>query len=144
MNTYPWKNEPNIVSKMFKEYHLLILRHFNSKHLCGYVGVPKNHVLHGKSDNWEADKGSVEQFISNLNVHGGVTYTGTLELRKSIEKELSEQDIIAMQNFWYIGFDCAHLGDYTLWHTEGTYRNIEYVKEQITDLLVQIELFKKR
>lgn len=60
-------------------------------HRCGYVRIPEGHPFHG-IDN---DEGLVD-------VHGGVTWAGEL---KHAEARL--------EGFW-LGFDCAHLGDKVL------------------------------
>jgi hypothetical protein len=58
------------------------------KHRCGYVRVPPSHPWHGKFyDDIDAD------------VHGGLTFA-------AIEPCTHEDGI-----GWWIGFDCAHLGD---------------------------------
>lgn len=53
---------------------------------CGYVRIPENHKLYG------VDYNDLEDILS---VHGGVTFAGALD---------------GMDGF-YVGFDCAHLGD---------------------------------
>jgi len=58
------------------------------KHRCGYVRVPPNHAWHGRNyDEIDAD------------VHGGLTFA-------QIEPCTHEDGT----GYW-IGFDCAHLGD---------------------------------
>lgn len=57
-----------------------------SRWFCGYVRIPENHKLYGMDYN---------DLDDILNVHGGVTFAGALD---------------GMDGF-YVGFDCAHLGD---------------------------------
>lgn len=53
---------------------------------CGYVRLPEDHKFYGKD---------VNELENLLTVHGGVTFAGALG---------------GMDGF-YVGFDCAHLGD---------------------------------
>lgn len=57
-------------------------------HRCGYVRVPPNHPLHGKSYD-DAD----------VRVHGGLTFADA--------EPCTEKDGTG----WWFGFDCAHCGD---------------------------------
>lgn len=54
-------------------------------HRCGYVGLPKKHKW------YEKDYEKID-----IDVHGGLTF--------------GRKDFI-IEGFWWIGFDCAHLGD---------------------------------
>ena len=94
-------------------------------HRCGYVGVPKNHILYGKSYSDKIGKFSdikekntdkmspisvmmlaFEQPEDNspvrldcyIDVHGGITYAG-------------EGDYPVKSDLWWFGYDCAHAGD---------------------------------
>jgi hypothetical protein len=59
--------------------------------LCGYVGVPPGHPWHGKGyDDIGAD------------VHGGLTYAQPHRPREDADPG----------GRWWVGFDCAHVGDY--------------------------------
>ena len=98
-------------------------------HRCGYVGVPRGHVLYGVEynetlpdaisfvtdeimENAEiGSRGAIPVFFaafSNrmnrldvvIDVHGSLTYSGR-----------SEQYPIPDTNLWWFGFDCAHAGD---------------------------------
>ena len=55
-------------------------------HRCGYVAIPKDHVLYGRHFN-----------NILLDCHGGLTY--------------SDDGYPLDDGNWYIGFDCAHWGD---------------------------------
>lgn len=57
-------------------------------HRCGYVLIPDGHPWHAVNDTRDGPLG-------NVDVHGGVTWTGPLD----------------PDDNWWIGFDCAHLGD---------------------------------
>jgi hypothetical protein len=58
-------------------------------HRCGYVGVPQQNPSYGKGyDSIDAD------------VHGGLTFAGG-DKTYPVENE----------GLWWLGYDCAHLGD---------------------------------
>ncbi len=61
---------------------------------CGYLGVPRGHVLYGVP----------YQQIDGGSVHGGFTYSGH-------RTELKDDQ---GQRYWWFGFDCGHLGDWAL------------------------------
>ena len=65
-------------------------------HRCGYVGVPSENPLFGIEyfEKHPSINSTPENFFE---VHGGITYSGTLS---EIGKD-----------YWYFGFDCAHAGD---------------------------------
>lgn len=103
----------NIVKEWeFEGYPCLIIKH-KWGHLCGYVGLSKEHKFYGKDyDDIYAD------------VHGGVTYTGNLG---------------QLNNVWYVGFDCAHAGDLVpKLKMAGVYRDEAYVTEQCELLAKQL------
>jgi hypothetical protein len=127
-------------------------------HICGYVGIPKGHILFGKgySENIpelkplykKALKGNIGKrgafpiFISMLqdkkdkkmsmeiifDVHGSVTFSGGDE--KYFEPEL-----------WWIGFDTAHAGDSPEKQNEE-YCTIEC--ENLAEQLKEVEKYGKR
>lgn len=66
--------------------------HNRTGHRCGYVRVPAGHPWHGK------DYDSVEPYPE---VHGGLTFAG-----RDTDCGKGGED-----NAWWVGFDCAHLGD---------------------------------
>lgn len=108
-------------------------------HRCGYVGIPKEHPLHGVDYSKKhqslmtsdvvgepIDKRGVipllaieedDRFLRPdcyFNVHGGITYSG------SSEKYPVEND-----GLWWFGYDCAHCGDA---------RDLSVVPEQIREI----------
>uniref|UniRef100_A0A6H1ZS46 Uncharacterized protein n=1 Tax=viral metagenome TaxID=1070528 RepID=A0A6H1ZS46_9ZZZZ len=108
-------------------YVLFLRRNGELGHLCGYVGVPKNHPL------YERDYGEDSAAYYDIDIHGGVTFTNYWD-------EL----IPAILHRWYIGFDCAHLGDMSprvSWRTlhVGTYRDYTYVSREIISLYLQLK-----
>jgi hypothetical protein len=114
-----------------------IVRHRELLHLCGYVGVPRDSPLYmidydeAFCGEKECNLHTVEWFVK---VHGGVTFSGWLD------KE---------DNYWYFGFDCAHVGDLVpkiivfsqfglLAEENSVYRDMKYVKRQCKILVKQI------
>jgi hypothetical protein len=99
-------------------------------HRCGYVGVPRGHVLYGIEysatlpeavsfvtseimENAELSyRGVIPLFVAALtgvanrldcviDVHGSLTYSGSS----------ADYPIEGHDNLWWFGFDCAHSGD---------------------------------
>ena len=81
-------------------------------HRCGYVGVKKDHWMYGVGYN----------NLYRLEVHGGLTF--------SSEMKDSED--------WWIGFDCAHSGDKTMFNQSGEERTTEFCVDECEDLARQI------
>jgi hypothetical protein len=125
----PWLNEPNHL-EWFTVAGLLGVVHRTEGigHLCGYVRVPAGHPWHGQDNEMEID----------ARVHGGVTYS------RPYKPGGPEPDA---DGGWWVGFDCAHSGDFTpgtaaFLGREGpsgyeTYRNVEYVKGEVEHLARQ-------
>lgn len=87
--------------------------------LCGYVMLPKENKFHGA--NYEDIP---------IDCHGGLTFSG--QLRNDTE------------NYW-IGFDCAHLGDISPRWPEmfrdphSSYKNAAYVRSEIESIVRQLK-----
>lgn len=131
IQVYPWDDEPNmlIYQDTFTKLFCFINRSMISGHLCGYVAITKT----------EYEKLRTVCDFSNIKVHGGITYIGKLYL--STDETFSSNHI-------YIGFDCAHSGDYLPFIHDNSvgidkYKNIHFVKVELCVLGVQIlELLK--
>jgi hypothetical protein len=93
-------------------------------HLCGYVVVPKENPIYGLLYNQIP-----------IAVHGGITYA-------------SHED-----DEFYIGFDCAHLGDVVPGISRDIplisfergyekYRDLSYVKNEISLMIRQLKLLE--
>lgn len=125
-----WQNEPD--SKLFTHVGLpcRIMRADSTGCLCGYVGIPPDHLLRGldydessdalveKLEKIKADPnldirerglgfmldamcGDVKPSPRNvLDIHGGITYSKPTPPGKERSK------------FWWFGFDCSHCQDY--------------------------------
>lgn len=132
------KSEGNFKVFFYKDYKCMIRRIEDMGHLCGYVAIPKGHILYKKSYT------EIEEEY-DLIVHGGLTFSDFFGK--------PEIDPNAYDNRWYIGFDCAHAGDLTpnmyvkfpqiyhecdLIHREGIYKDMEYVTEECKSLVDQI------
>lgn len=119
-------------------------------HRCGYVGVTKDHPFYGAFYD--------DETISNIDVHGGITYASDGGGQYPIESDL-----------WWFGFDCAHWQDlsdhkaalkYFPHLTEtimlrkkvddayktkhGVVRTIKYVREQCRILAEQLYLLEQK
>ncbi len=119
-----WENEPNEKRFNYRGFDCVILRHKESKHLCGYVAIPQIYTeIYGVSY-WDLE----------INAHGGLTYSGKDAIRFD-------------EKFWTIGFDCAHAGDLCPSLIEisphfkrfgETYKNINYVEKECKSIVDQI------
>ncbi len=168
MQPKKWLQEPNHLDWIDKETGLrcCIMRQVHGKHLCGYVEIPKTHILHKLTYRdqvpqliqWKADqvlqqpigeRGIFTLFMmafggrekleveALFDVHGSLTFSG--ELSDRVGK-------------WY-GFDCAHSGDLSPGYQEtlmdicpellinryDEYRDMEYVKMECECLALQIK-----
>ena len=157
----PWSKEPD--RKSWKSHGLCcrIERGCTdySVHLCGYVGIPRDHPLFGKdySDIVTTDPGVFIRKVSigddvgivsmfcnadkvdpetntmpldlAFSVHGGITYSGRLYTLK-------------YTRLWWFGFDCSHCDDLTSpdprWSTGGVYRDMEFVTQETERLARQL------
>lgn len=94
---------------------------------CGYVGVFHDHPMYKA-------KGEME---SELNVHGGVTFSGDVP-------EWGHGEI------WWIGFDTSHFYDAQLIEFSspsgpiGTYKNKSYMREECEKLAEQLARMEKQ
>ena len=124
-----WVNEPDKITWFFPEYNLMgmIVRSEWAGHLCGYIGVPKNHPLQGF--HYDNAPGSV---------HGGWTYANSCEGHICHNALPSEPEHV----YWF-GFDCAHCGDLSpkLNYTTGTYKNIYYVAKELAEVAPDLALY---
>lgn len=112
-----WEGEDNYYLYSEDGFTCEIKRQGELGHLCGYVTLPKGHKFNG-----------LHYDEIPVSVHGGLTYANNLE-----------------NGEWVIGFDCAHSGDLIpsffnekiQW--KGTYKNIDFVKKEISKLIKQIK-----
>lgn len=137
-----WDKEPNRVEWKKDNLSCLINRNPELLSLCGYVGVPKTHPLHGKP---------YQDIDIDIDVHGGLTFSGRCSGLVCHKQAQGEDDL------WWFGFDCAHGmdimpfdairvidGPKRLWRTERhrflkeAYRNLSYVIDETEKLAEQL------
>lgn len=124
----PWRGEETALD--FSHFGFpCIMRRNRMGAWCGYVGVDACHQF------YEKDWGEID-----VSVHGGVTFAS--------KAWWDDQD-----TRWWIGFDCAHAGDYcpvnVLYGPGGRlftddpfhyeiYRDQEYVRKEVEGLVEQL------
>lgn len=124
----PWMTEPDKLQWQDEATKLPCLIVRGSGALCGYVGVSKGHPYFGREYQYIED---------DIEIHGGLTYTNKCQYFICHEVEEGEDE-----NVWWIGFDCAHAGDYLPGahnsFLDGIYRDISYVKAEVKELARQL------
>lgn len=152
----PWHDEPDKVQYEDDETGLpcLVVRVPRMGHLCGYVGVPPDHSLHGvdyaacpedcDSETFACD----HQPCMRFDVHGGLTFAGDCHDDEPEESAIchtpGEGD---PDDVWWFGYDCAHAWDRQpgMEARHGTrpmpdehYRSVAYVKQENAKLAQQL------
>jgi hypothetical protein len=119
----PWKDEPDRVAFEAHGFACVALRpHASTGNLCGYVGVPEGHPWHGKDyDRIGAD------------AHGGLTYAAKARWPVTAGDD---------DRRWWVGFDCAHLGDLvpglgSTHYYDSAYRDLAWVRDETERLAEQ-------
>ena len=104
----------NITSKEWVSttgFNCFVLRHPSLGHWCGYVGVPT----------WHSDNGIDYVSLGGIDVHGGLTYSK------------NHKPNCLPDGYWWLGFDCCHVGDYVpyasycLTYEGETFKDLEFV-----------------
>lgn len=98
----PWVDEPDKMQwEHANGYPCLVVRNrFGS--LCGYVGVPATHPLHGKHYDDPKD----------INVHGGLTFAGGCMEDAPEDKGICHKvEYPTEEGVWWFGFDTGHAFD---------------------------------
>lgn len=105
----------------------LMIRRPDLLHWCGYVGVPRGHLI------YKVHYDRVDAFV-----HGGLTF-GRMDRIKS--------------GYYYVGFDCAHYNDYVpgyealfseiggppkSYQSFAIYRDYNFVKNETQELANQL------
>ncbi len=138
----PWHHEPDKVQWIDQatNYACLAVRN-PSGAWCGYVGVPEGHPF------YRQDYDNVPDVIHNA-AHGGLTFSDLCY------EEAEEGHGICHipepghpDNVWWLGFDCAHLGDFvpgmprmpSEWRRQETYKDLAYVQATCEQLAAQIK-----
>jgi hypothetical protein len=131
----PWQDEPDQIRWFDLEtgYQCYIKRSLIGGFLCGYVVVPKDHILHSNANDIDND---IDYDNLGFEVHGGITFFGKFD---GVET--------------YIGFDCGHFDDfipYSLVETtelsdsNQNYKDIHFVKNQCSKLAKQLKNYKPK
>ncbi len=123
----PWDGEPDLLAWEDPDTGFICEIHRNKTfgHLCGYVGVGKQHVLYGVDYDLDV--------YHDLDIHGGCTFS---------EKKSYFYD----KELWYIGFDALHSDDYapiSTSHFSGidkdcSYKDIGYMINEVRRLASQL------
>lgn len=134
----PWMSEPDKVQWKDEEtgYACLVVRNSVGA-WCGYVGLNPDHPLYEKhySDMYDTH---------NFHVHGGLTYSDHCMEGPEDEAICHIPDPGEPDHVWWLGFDCAHAydlcpGNRHIIAIEGdVYRDLEYVKNEVTSLAQQL------
>ena len=113
-----WIKELNLVRFKAFGYHCVVARIPNLGHLCGYVAIDDKHPLHLKD---------YPALIPNVKLyaHGGITYSYASQGVVSI----NEND-----NLWWLGFDCAHFGDYLPYNSSLAMKQITGMDDLNSDM----------
>lgn len=158
----PWDDEPDKVQWKDEKTGLdcLIVRAPATGALCGYVGVPAGHPWHGldyytsryDDDGNEVELSPAEASLNDVEVHGGLTFAGHCRHSPDPGKGICHvPDEGEPDDLYWLGFDCAHAFDLapaivaTLrkvghdlgWHQDDQYRDLAYVKAEVTALAKQ-------
>lgn len=132
-----WDNEPDKMQWQDDATRLpcLIVRNHGGA-LCGYVGVAEGHPA------FEKHYDAVQPYPD---VHGGLTFSDFC----SPHGDNKERGICHVPSegepdrVWWLGFDCAHLGDTTPAYDwshdyESSYKRVAYVQNECRNLAQQL------
>lgn len=115
-----WQLEPDDVKFDYRGYSCKVKRNPTLGFLCGYVVIPKNNKFYNVR--------FTNSICDDLRVWGGVTY--------------GEQ---GKDGLYRLGFDCAHFNDVVPYldnvvtsHPEQTYKDVDFVKSELHELVDQI------
>lgn len=148
----PWINEPDKVQWVDSDagYACLAVRAYRGGendivglgHWCGYVGVPEGHPAFQKED-------------VAVSVHGGLTFSDFCQ--EDHERGVCHVPEVGMPDkVWWLGFDCAHLGDLspglvrTLKEVHinvaigDTYRTLDYIQQECHQLATQLKAMEAK
>lgn len=86
----------------------------NTGHRCGYIEVKEDSPLC-----------NVHYNNICMEVHGGLTYS-------------ARDSRYLPTKGWWLGFDCAHLGDATAWCNRGVLRSLDYCVNECESMATQL------
>lgn len=128
-----WDSEPDKMQWTDEATGLpcLIVRAWHGA-LCGYVGVASGR-------DFERDYGRVD-----VCVHGGLTFADFCRPGEDAHSICHIPGPGEPERVWWLGFDCAHLNDYSPgsirdWpFGEETYKDVAYVQGHVRELARQL------
>jgi len=133
-----WDGEPDKAHWVYKGLDCLIVRN-DMGNLCGYVGVPEGHPDFGKD-------------TAKVWVHGGITFASKCSPSGEAEESrhvCHPQEGAANEVVWWLGFDCAHLGDKIpaskmfefdgcIFNDSDNYKTFSFVQKEVQKLADQL------
>lgn len=138
----PWQSEPDHVDFRAHGFPCILHRQPRLGHWCGYVGVPPGHPWHGLTDSGTYDAETNEYTPTKLTAeaHGGITYA-----KKCVGPICHVPAPGESDDVWWLGFDCAHLGDKSpgnsfsrsFGHETESYWTVEQVRAETERLAKQ-------
>jgi hypothetical protein len=167
----PWQDEPDRLDWNDERTGLAcrIIRNMPLGNLCGYVGVPPSHPYFGWNydDDIRFAPGDLEDAtIEDVGIFDAFIYAmqggrehGTIPLGMTLKAHHGLTFAGSLRNdpsgLWYFGFDCGHAWDVLpgFQMTElfrelplpgRTYRDIEYVRKEVTSLAFQLRQLETR
>jgi hypothetical protein len=138
----PWQDEPDRVEWFDEATGLpcVIVRNHVGV-LCGYVGVPRRHLLYGELH-------GRHHLALDVRVHGGLTFSGPIpspgDVNSIEDATLSHVPGPGqLDDVWWFGFSCDQRGDLMPYFPLGAwgrceYRTIAYVTVQTVGLAAQL------
>jgi hypothetical protein len=124
----PWQDEPDGLDWRDEAtgFACAIRRNLTLGSLCGYVGVPPGHALHGwrctddlplrKEFEGEGKFGFFDLFmyaISGAHKHGTIPVGMALKAHGGVNWSGAMPDESDDGGRWWFGFDCGHAGDFS-------------------------------
>lgn len=147
----PWQEEPDKVTWIDDATALdcmIVRNHWGA--WCGYVGVPPDHVAHGK--------GYDDSSIEHVRVHGGLTFAGLCDESEDPAFGICHVPLPGRpENVYWLGFDCGHAWDLQPEMEElnkklaaipyadddfmkPSYKTVAYATAEVTQLAAQLVL----
>lgn len=139
-----WNDEPDFLELTEKGFHLVVLRSYMGN-LNGYVGVKITSPLFLR--------GYDDKNLYGVHIHGGLTFAGSGILIPYLKN-----------HYWYFGFDTTHIYDlvpqlvglrevipslkeleekHGAYRVQDTYRDLNYVSNEVNELCTQIMEIEK-
>lgn len=148
----PWSDEPDKAQWVDEATNLdcLIVRNRLGA-LCGYVGVPPEHPLHGKDYDQAHEAAAIE-------VHGGLTFADRCQEGAEDGPGICHvPEPGRPAKVWWLGFDCAHAWDLVpgmrdVYERAGivgpagyrdVYRDFDYVRSEVASLAAQLSAVRE-